>query len=501
MFAVARKAKPVAPQARGVPSPGAHCGAPSAASRLYLAGPPMLTLGGGARKPGPGVARDALSHPSHAARAADGSGQASAEQIAAPPIVHDVLRSPGQPLDPATRAFMEPRFGYDFSRVRVHRGAAAEESARDLNAHAFTVGHDVVFGAGPFAPEARRRLVAHELSHVVQQGGGGPPPGQAQERDAEAASRAVSTGARAWVQAPSGIGLAAQPASAVAGPEEYVPVTGAPEVKPLPETKPEVLGRKDLDSILATNAKLRGRIESVATELDIDPGLLAAELMAEEGPSIWSGTSGKVPTEKLGLDDWFGKKEKPQLERVIASHPGLGLKYTDLRETGETWDTATEKPGGGLKPRGLLDADKAVAAFGVYMKMQENVLRSAIVGKSAALRGRPIRTLEDLTPEQRFTVLRVGLNAGVGVGINLFLRLAKGGDIPRSGKTTRDKRNASRTAVLHMARAIHLAQAIFGRSPSDYRPPPAPISNKEAAMIFDHPELKKLPDYVVPFDY
>ena len=94
-------------------------------------------------------------------------------QIAAPPSVHEVLRSPGQPLDPATRAFMEPRFGYDFSRVQVHFGGAAEKSARDVNAHAYTVGHDIVFGASRFAPEAHegRRLIAHELTHVVQQSG------------------------------------------------------------------------------------------------------------------------------------------------------------------------------------------------------------------------------------------------------------------------------------------------------------------------------------------
>jgi hypothetical protein len=97
-------------------------------------------------------------------------------QMASPPSVPEVLRSPGQPLDPGTRAFMEPRFGYDFSRVRVHTGAAAEESARDVNAQAYTVGRDVVFGEGRFAPEARagRRLIAHELTHVVQQSRTGP---------------------------------------------------------------------------------------------------------------------------------------------------------------------------------------------------------------------------------------------------------------------------------------------------------------------------------------
>ena len=89
----------------------------------------------------------------------------------APAIVHEVLRSPGQPLDAATRTFFEPRFGRDFSQVRVHAGAAAEQSARDVNAHAYTVGHNIVFGAGRFAPGTNegRRLIAHELTHVMQQ--------------------------------------------------------------------------------------------------------------------------------------------------------------------------------------------------------------------------------------------------------------------------------------------------------------------------------------------
>jgi hypothetical protein len=91
-------------------------------------------------------------------------------QSAAPPTVHEVLRSSGEPLDPATRAFMEPRFGYDFSRVRVHTGAAAAQSARDVNAQAYAVGRDVVFGGGRFAPGTYegRKLLAHELAHVVQ---------------------------------------------------------------------------------------------------------------------------------------------------------------------------------------------------------------------------------------------------------------------------------------------------------------------------------------------
>ena len=90
-----------------------------------------------------------------------------------PPIVHAVLRGSGQPLDGATRAFMEPRFGHDFSAVRVHTDAQAAQSAAAVNALAYTVGRAVVFGAGQFAPgtTAGRRLLAHELTHTVQQGG------------------------------------------------------------------------------------------------------------------------------------------------------------------------------------------------------------------------------------------------------------------------------------------------------------------------------------------
>jgi hypothetical protein len=93
----------------------------------------------------------------------------------APASVHKVLRSPGQPLDPATRGFMEPRFGRDFSGVRVHTDSAAAQSARDVNAHAYTVGHNVVFGSGQFAPGTNegQKLLAHELTHVVQQKGSG----------------------------------------------------------------------------------------------------------------------------------------------------------------------------------------------------------------------------------------------------------------------------------------------------------------------------------------
>src|SRR5215218_1777268 len=91
------------------------------------------------------------------------------ESSAVPPIVHEALRTAGRPLDITTRTFMEPRFGHDFGRVRVHTDARAAESAQAVNAAAYTVGRDIVFGARQYAPGTSegRRL----LAHVVQQEG------------------------------------------------------------------------------------------------------------------------------------------------------------------------------------------------------------------------------------------------------------------------------------------------------------------------------------------
>ncbi len=88
--------------------------------------------------------------------------------------INTMRSSGGRPLDPATQAFMESRFGYDFNRVRVHTGSRDAETARALNARAFTVDWDVAFSAGQYAPRTieGKKLLAHELAHVAQQVGG-----------------------------------------------------------------------------------------------------------------------------------------------------------------------------------------------------------------------------------------------------------------------------------------------------------------------------------------
>lgn len=105
------------------------------------------------------------------------SGGGEGGKVEVPPIVQEVLASPGQPLDAAARAYLEPRFGFNFCNVRVHADSRAAESARSIDALAYTMGRDVVFGKGQYAPGERRGLplLAHELTHVVHQHGAPEP--------------------------------------------------------------------------------------------------------------------------------------------------------------------------------------------------------------------------------------------------------------------------------------------------------------------------------------
>ena len=142
-----------------------------------------------------------------------------------PGVVHEVLRAPGQALDASARAFMEPRFGRDFSQVRIHTDATAAASAAAVNARAYTVGRDIVFAGGAYRPGTAegRTLLAHELAHVAQQQGSAASgvleigdPHDAAEREAESVAAAVTA-------APAG----AQNFVAPAGAQNFVAPAGA----------------------------------------------------------------------------------------------------------------------------------------------------------------------------------------------------------------------------------------------------------------------------------
>lgn len=94
-----------------------------------------------------------------------------ASGMEAPSIVQDVINSGGQPLDTNTRKFFESRLGYDFSDVKIHTRSKAAASAQSVNALAYTYGNNIVFNENQFSPktDSGKRLLAHELTHVVQQ--------------------------------------------------------------------------------------------------------------------------------------------------------------------------------------------------------------------------------------------------------------------------------------------------------------------------------------------
>jgi hypothetical protein len=172
---------------------------------------------------------------------------------AAPLIVHDVLRSPGRPLDAATRVFMESRFGHDFGRVRVHTDLKAAQSARAVNALAYTVGADIVFGSGQYHPEGieGRRLLAHELVHTIQQNDVAQPTAAAhgtlvvsgpeswQEREASVHAERVIAGAAVAVRSGSAVTLqrqqpASKPTIPVPVVDELDPMVSVPDVPGVP---------------------------------------------------------------------------------------------------------------------------------------------------------------------------------------------------------------------------------------------------------------------------
>lgn len=133
-------------------------------------------------------------------------------QRGVPGSVNRVLGSTGSPLDPAVRRTLEPRFGHDFSRVRVHSDVDAARSAADIHARAWTVSDHIAFAPGAYAPQTRegRKLLAHELTHVTQQSGTPRasslsigPPRDAAELEADRVASAVSRGENAPPVAPS----------------------------------------------------------------------------------------------------------------------------------------------------------------------------------------------------------------------------------------------------------------------------------------------------------
>jgi hypothetical protein len=173
------------------------------------------------------------------------------------------LGSPGQPLDRGTRDFMGARFGHDFSRVRVHTDARAAESVRAVNSVAYTVGNDIAFGTGRYVPGTQQgqHLLAHELTHVVQQSGQQwsridkldmTKPGDRSELEADAVAKAIVVDGGFPSPTSGTVTLARQPDAGLAdagvadagvadaGPRDAGPIGGAAAPAKAPVVRPSV---------------------------------------------------------------------------------------------------------------------------------------------------------------------------------------------------------------------------------------------------------------------
>lgn len=250
---------------------------------------------------------------------------------AAPDLVGPVLRGAGQPLDGAVRGVMESRFDHDFSRVRVHSDALAAASAGALDARAYTVGRDVVFGANQFAAhtDAGRRLIAHELTHVVQQQGGGrgaaraqgplaiSQPGDALERQADAAAQRVMAGQSAGASLGSS-GPALQ--------RETPPAAPAPAAEVAPEEVVVEGVKKAGEELLANNEKFKSRlIEPAKLTLEAKWATLGA---GEKAAAIGVGGAALALGGGALLSDPKGRK---QLEGVNLALPFTLVPYMPLK--------------------------------------------------------------------------------------------------------------------------------------------------------------------------
>ena len=255
------------------------------------------------------------------------SVNSQSEDSEVPPIVDQVLRSSGQPLDITTRLFMESRFGYDFSQVHIHANAQAAKSARAVDALAYTVGNDVVFADSQYATSTSvgHRLLAHELTHVIQQSGvssGGQlqgqltinQPGDAFEQEADAATERIMAGAHASESLTSS-GLAIQ------------------RETPGSETEKKPPEKKEAGEVIAEGLK-------TVAEQAADNNPQVKKVIIDKLKSVWNrlGSGEKVATIGLGvatlgmaggamLSDPGGRK---QLEGVNLAAPFTLIPYMPL---------------------------------------------------------------------------------------------------------------------------------------------------------------------------
>jgi hypothetical protein len=223
-------------------------------------------------------------------KSARGSEAAGGE---APSIVHDVLAASGKPLHAPTRAYFESRFARDFSDVRIHSDARAAQSAQAVNALAYTLGNNIVFSAGRYAPEssAGERLLAHELAHVVQQSSPASAPAR---RSAGLASRVANLGGTAPLLQRACLSAA----------ECAAPTTGEPE-KMIEKGKEDEKKSQQENPNKPGNGRRAVRLEEFARVNGVSLAKVVGLFVNLDNPPGWgavTGGCGRIPGVRISDD-------------------------------------------------------------------------------------------------------------------------------------------------------------------------------------------------------
>ncbi len=288
-----------------------------------------------------GLQREAIqpSSLSPARTLATGEAGRQAHPSEVPPIVHEVLGAPGQPLGAAMRTFMEPRFGYDFSQVRVHADGKAAESAEAVNARAYTVGRDIVFGPGQYAQqtETGQRLLAHELTHVIQQADHSVGT-DAETKASNAANQVVGGKALAPGMvggAPVSIQMA--PKDTAPSPDADAPSPSTLRMRPTAgESSEPPIDEFDFDKT-DIPAKHLDRLNELRTRL----------LNAPDAKVILTGHTDTVGSEKYNLD--LGRRRAQAVRDFLTQKSGVASSRITVESLGET-QPAAEQPAPQLDP-------------------------------------------------------------------------------------------------------------------------------------------------------
>jgi hypothetical protein len=337
---------------------------------------------------------------------------------AAPPIVHEVLRSPGRQLDVGTREFFERRFGRDFGDVRIHDDGVAAESARSVGALAYTVGRDIVFGKGAFAAraDAGRRLLAHELVHAVQQGG------------APSARRQSDVGNQAALRAgPAPPPL--KPSRIVPRPPEAGSVPAILQRAPDDDTsadqdhpvQPPVSDREQILEALRQGhaAVLRARLKAVADNmrflLEADDAFLDELRRTLPPMSFWSARvllhyGESVPSYVWDLRHAIEAPNMNLVKDLLRAFPQLQTEVPGTREMLD--QVLADRPAGHDEVLAVLD--QQVAATGERKEKTESVRYGV------ASRGEDPTKLMTITHTASYTVERTESELRIIVRIHLF---------------------------------------------------------------------------------